>query len=72
MSDDHVYKSIELTGSSKDSIEDAVNQAIGRASQSVHNLRWFEVHQIRGVIEDGTVAYWQVNMKVGFTLDEKS
>jgi flavin-binding protein dodecin len=67
---DHVYKSIELTGSSPDSIEDAVSTAISRASKTIHNLRWFEVNEIRGHIENNSIAHWQVKMKVGFTLDE--
>ncbi|RAR60922.1 hypothetical protein BCL93_106127 [Onishia taeanensis] len=65
----HVYKHIELTGSSSESIEDAVNQAIERASQSLHGMRWFEVIETRGHIEDGRVAHWQVTVKVGFTLE---
>jgi flavin-binding protein dodecin len=67
---EHVYKSIELTGSSKDSIEDAVSTAVSRAAKTIHNLRWFEVSEIRGQIEGDAVAHWQVKMKVGFTLDE--
>lgn len=67
---DHVYKSLELTGSSTTSVEDAVQGAITRASKTVHNLRWFQVTEVRGHIEDGQVAHWQVTMKVGFTLDE--
>lgn len=70
MSDDHVYKSIELTGSSTTSIEDAVNKAVNKASKTIHNLRWFEVSDLRGHIEDGSVSHWQVTMKVGFTLDD--
>ena len=70
MSEDHIYKSIELTGSSKTGIEDAVNKAIARASKTLHNLRWFEVSEVRGVIEGDSVSYWQVRMKVGFTMDE--
>ena len=65
----HVYKSLELTGSASTGIEDAVENAVAKASQSVHNLRWFEVTDIRGEIEDGKIAWWQVTMKVGFTLD---
>ncbi len=65
----HTYKLIELTGSSPDGIEQAVENAIGKASQSVHNLRWFEVTDTRGHIENGKVAHWQVTIKVGFTLD---
>jgi len=67
---DHVYKSIELTGSSADGIEDAISAAIGRASKTLHNLRWFEVAQIRGEIDASKVAHWQVTLKVGFTLDD--
>ncbi len=65
----HVYKSLELTGSSTSNIEDAVSKAITKASKTVHNLRWFEVTDIRGEIENDVVAYWQITMKVGFTLD---
>ena len=67
---DHIYKSVELTGSSSTTIEDAVRNAVTRASKTLHNLRWFEVTQIRGGIEDQSVGHWQVTMKVGFTLDE--
>jgi flavin-binding protein dodecin len=67
---DHVYKSIELTGSSETSVDDAIRKAIAKASKSLHNLRWFEVTQVRGNIEKGAVAHYQVTMKVGFTLDE--
>lgn len=67
---DHVYKFTELVGSSPNSIEDAVNGAVERASGSLHNMRWLEVTQIRGHIEEGKVAHWQVGMKIGFTLDE--
>jgi flavin-binding protein dodecin len=66
---DHVYKSLELTGSSSTTMEDAVSNAIGKASKSMHNLRWFEVTDIRGEIENNAVAHWQVTMKLGFTLD---
>lgn len=65
----HVYKSLELTGSSSKGMEDAVHNAVSKASDSLHNLRWFEVTNIRGEIEDNEIAYWQVTMKVGFTLD---
>ena len=65
----HTYKLIELTGSSSESIEQAVSNAIEKASQSVHNMRWFEVLETRGHIDAGKVAYWQVTIKVGFTLD---
>jgi dodecin len=66
----HVYKSVELTGSSPISTDDAVRNAITRASKTLHNLRWFEVTQVRGHLENGTIAHWQVTVKVSFTLDE--
>ena len=66
---DHVYKTLELTGSSTTNIEDAVHNAVGKAGKTMHNLRWFEVTDIRGEIENNAVAYWQVTMKLGFTLD---
>ncbi|HSP57996.1 MAG TPA: dodecin [Halomonas sp.] len=65
----HVYKHIELTGSSEKGIEDAVNNAINKASASLHGMRWLEVTDTRGHIENGRVAHWQVTVKVGFTLD---
>ena len=65
----HVYKSIELTGSSAKGLEDAISNAVVKASKTVHNLRWFQVIDTRGEIEGGKVAHWQVTMKVGFTLD---
>ena len=66
----HVYKTIELTGSSPDGIQPAIENAIARAAESMHKLRWFEVTDTRGHIEDGRVAHWQVTLKVGFTLDD--
>ena len=67
---DHVYKHVELTGSSEKSMEDAVERAIARASKTVRNMRWFEVLETRGHIEDGKVAHWQVTLKIGFTIDD--
>ena len=67
---EHVYKTIELTGSSMTSSDDAVRKALARASKSVRNMRWFQVTDTRGHIQDGQVAHWQVTIKVGFTLDE--
>jgi flavin-binding protein dodecin len=67
---DHVYKIIEIAGSSTQSIEDAVNGGIARASKSLENIRWVEVTDIRGHIADGKVAHWQVTLKLGFTLKE--
>ena len=66
---DHVYKVIELTGSSEKSAEDAIQRAVTRASETVRNLRWFEVVQTRGYIKDGRIDHYQVTLKVGFTLD---
>lgn len=65
----HVYKTIELTGSSPKSLQAAIENAIAKAAKTVHNLRWFQVTDTRGEIEKGKVAHWQVTMKVGFTLD---
>jgi flavin-binding protein dodecin len=65
----HIYKKIELVGSSPDSIEDAVQNAISKASKSLRNLRWFEVLETRGQIEEDKIGHWQVTIKVGFTLD---
>jgi dodecin len=67
---DHVYKTVELVGSSSASADDAVRTAIAKASKTLRNLRWFEVLETRGQIEDGKIAYWQVTVKVGFTLEE--
>jgi flavin-binding protein dodecin len=65
----HVYKTVELTGSSPKGLEDAIANAVAKASKTVHNLRWFQVIDTRGEIEGGKVSHWQVTMKVGFTLD---
>lgn len=66
---EHVYKKLELVGSSKDSIEDAVRNAIAAASKSVNNVEWFEVQETRGHVENGQVAHFQVVVKVGFRVD---
>jgi flavin-binding protein dodecin len=66
----HVYKTLELVGSSPVGADDAVRTAVARAAQTVRNLRWFEVTETRGHIEGGQVAHWQVTIKVGFTLEE--
>jgi flavin-binding protein dodecin len=68
--DDHVYKVIELVGSSEKSIEDAIQNAVARASRTLKNLRWFEVVQTRGQLEAGSVRHYQVTLKVGFTIEE--
>ena len=67
---DHVYKLIELTGTSTESMEHAINNALQRASKSVKNLRWFQVVETRGDIENGKVSHWQVTLKVGFTVED--
>jgi flavin-binding protein dodecin len=66
---DSIYKVIELVGSSPTSIEDAIEGAIARASQTVRDIRWFEVLETRGHVEGGKVAHYQVTLKIGFTLD---
>lgn len=65
----HVYKTVELVGSSTSSVEDAIQTAINRAGQTIRNLRWFEVLQTRGHIENGKVAHYQVVLKAGFSLE---
>ena len=66
---EHVYRVIELVGSSERSIEDAISTAVGRADATIRNLRWFEVVDTRGQIEDGKVAHYQVHLRVGFTME---
>ena len=66
---DHVYKKIEITGSSPDGTDQAIRNAIAKASETIHNMRWFEVVETRGQLVDGEVAHWQVTVKIGFTLD---
>lgn len=70
MSDDHVYKVIELVGSSSTSIEAAVDNALARAEKTIHNMRWFTVEETRGHIEGGKVGHYQVVLKVGFSLED--
>jgi dodecin len=69
---DHVYKIVELVGSSPTSIEDAIQGAIARASATVENIRWFEVTDTRGHVENGKVLHYQVTIKVGFTLNPRA
>jgi dodecin len=68
---DHIYKVIELVGSSETSIEDAIKTAIERASKTLKHLRWFEVVQTRGHIENDRLAHFQVTLKVGFSLEDR-
>jgi flavin-binding protein dodecin len=66
----HIYKTIELVGSSTVGVEDAIRRAIAKAAETVRNLRWFEVTETRGHIEGTQVGHWQVTLKVGFTLED--
>ena len=68
--EDHVYKLVELTGTSKSSIEDAIENAIQRAGKTLKHLSWFQVVETRGRLEDGKVQQWQVTLKVGFSIEE--
>jgi flavin-binding protein dodecin len=70
MQDDHVYKKLDLVGSSRDGIEDAIRTAVRRASKTMRNLDWFEVTEVRGWIKDGEVQHFQVGLRVGFRLDD--
>jgi flavin-binding protein dodecin len=67
---DHIYRVIELVGSSEKSIEDAVNSAVARANATIRNLRWFEIVDTRGQIEGGKVRHYQVHLRVGFTMED--
>ena len=67
---EHIYKKIELVVSSPNGFEEAVKNALARAKKTVRNMRWFEVTETRGYLEEGKLAHWQVTLKVGFTLDE--
>ena len=70
--EDHVYRVIEIAGSSQKSIEDAIQTAVGRASRTLRNLRWFEVIQTRGHLEGGKIQHYQVTLKIGFTIDDST
>jgi dodecin len=67
---EHVYKLVDLVGTSQESVTDAIQNAIARASATIRNIRWFEVVQVRGEVSDGKVGRYQVTLKVGFTLEE--
>jgi flavin-binding protein dodecin len=69
MSDDHTYKSVEITGSSTQGIQQAIDNAVAKASETVRHLDWFEVLSSRGNIEDGRIAHYQVTLKIGFRLE---
>ena len=66
---DHVYKSVEITGSSSDGVTEAIDRAVAKASETLRNLDWFEVVNVRGHIADGRVAHYQVTLKIGFRLE---
>ena len=67
---DHIYKLVELVGTSTTTLEDAINNAVRRAGATLKNLHWFEVVQIRGDIGENKVTHWQVTLKVGFTIED--
>jgi len=67
---EHTYKTIELTGSSAESSDQAIQNAIAKASETIKNLHWFQVIETRGYIEEGGVKYWQVTLKVGFRIED--
>lgn len=67
---DHVYKTIELTGSSSNSSDEAVRNALAKAGKTIRGMRWFQVLESRGHIEEGRIDHWQVTIKVGFTLED--
>jgi flavin-binding protein dodecin len=66
----HVYKSVEITGSSPDGVKEAIDRAVAKASQTLRNLDWFEVISVRGQIDGGSVAHYQVTLKIGFRLED--
>ena len=66
---DHVYKTVELAGSSPKGIDDAIQNAVTRAAKTLRNLDWFEVGEVRGYLKDGKIAHYQVMLKIGFRLD---
>jgi flavin-binding protein dodecin len=68
--DDHVYRVIEIAGSSTKSIDDAIQSAVARASKTLRHLRWFEVIQTRGHLDEGKIQHYHVTLKVGFTIDD--
>ena len=69
MSDDRTYKVTEVVGTSSESLDQAIRNGVGKAAQTLRNLNWFEVTELRGHLEDGEVAHFQVTMKVGFRLE---
>jgi flavin-binding protein dodecin len=66
----HVYKKVEIVGSSPNSLQEAIENGVAKAAETLRNLRWFEVVDTRGQLEEGKIAHWQVTLKIGFTLDD--
>jgi dodecin len=69
MSDDHIYKSVEITGSSTQGVQQAIDNAVAKAAETLRNIEWFEVVSSRGNVEDGRIAHYQVTLKIGFRLE---
>lgn len=67
---DHIYKTIELYGSSTTGLQDAIEKAVAKAAATVRDMRWFQMTEVRGHIEDGKIQHWQVGVKIGFTVGE--
>jgi flavin-binding protein dodecin len=67
---DHVYKSVEITGSSPEGVTQAIDRAVAKASETLRNIDWFEVLETRGQVTDGKVAHYQVTLKIGFRLED--
>ncbi|MEV5603454.1 dodecin [Streptomyces sp. DT224] len=66
----HTYRVTEIVGTSQEGVDEAIRNGVARASETLHNLDWFEITQVRGQIEDGRIAHYQVGLKVGFRLDD--
>jgi dodecin len=69
MSDDHIYKSVEITGSSTQGVQQAIDNAVAKAAETLRQIEWFEVVSSRGNVEDGRIAHYQVTLKIGFRLE---
>lgn len=67
---EQVYKQIEITGSSRKGVQEAIEHAISRASKTIHQIRWFQVTDTRGYVEENKISYWQVTLKIGFSVDD--
>jgi dodecin len=69
MSDDHIYKSVEITGSSTKGVQEAIDNAVAKAAETLRHIEWFEVLSSRGNVEEGRIAHYQVTLKIGFRLE---